>query len=153
MTCHKRPSVFSLSVWVFVLSWLFGYKLQGLQDLHSNIIGQFRVASSLCIKAKIRTKPLIWKLMFILIHIKLIFTRKVLHLSLVLKVRDFGTRKWPIRWFFDGEMFLHCYFLQIFFKIQTSQLDIFAIYKQNFKHIDYNSLLRLPSILKDPTIF
>ena len=69
--------------------------------------------------------------MFILIHIKLIFTRKVLHLSLVLKVRDFGTRKWPIRWFFDGEMFLHCYFLQIFFKIQTSQLDIFAIYKQN----------------------
>ena len=91
--------------------------------------------------------------MFILVHIKLIFTRKVLHLSLVLKVRDFGTRKWPIRWFFDGEMFLHCYFLQIFFKIQTSQLDIFAIYKQNFKHIDYNSLLRLPSILKDPTIF
>ena len=39
------------------------------------------------------------------------FHKKGFALSLVLKVRDFGTQKWPIRWSFDVEMFLHFYFL------------------------------------------
>jgi len=40
---------------------------------------------------------LIWKSVFILMQIKLIFTRKVVLLSrVILKVRVFGTRKWPI---------------------------------------------------------
>ena len=54
-------------------------------------IGQFRVASSLSFKARLTAKLLIWKWFFILMHTKLIFTRKLLHLALV-----FGTRKWPI---------------------------------------------------------
>ena len=33
---------------------------------------------------------------FIIMQIKLIFTRKVLHLASFLRVRVFGTRKWPI---------------------------------------------------------
>ena len=43
-------------------------------------IGHFRVSSSLCFKARLSAKPLIWKLILILLQIKLIFTWKVLHL-------------------------------------------------------------------------
>ena len=44
-------------------------------------IGQFRVSSGLCIKTRIRAQPLMWKWFFILIQIKLIFTRKLVHLA------------------------------------------------------------------------
>ena len=47
--------------------------------------GHFRVAPS---QARLSAKPLIWKWFFILMQIKLIFT-----LSLILKVRVFGTPK------------------------------------------------------------
>ena len=42
--------------------------------------GHFRVASSLCSKVRLSAKPLIWKWVFIVMKIKLIYTTKVLHL-------------------------------------------------------------------------
>ena len=41
----------------------------------------FRVVPSLCFKARLSVKPLIWKWFYILMQIKLICTRKVLHLA------------------------------------------------------------------------
>ena len=58
-------------------------------------IAHFRVASSLCFKARLSAEPLIWKWFSILMQIKLIFTIKVLHLASFWKW-VFGTRKWPI---------------------------------------------------------
>ena len=46
-----------------------------------DLIGYLRVAPSLCFKARLGAKPLIWTWRFIPLHIKLIFTRKVLHLA------------------------------------------------------------------------
>ena len=60
-------------------------------------IDHFRVASSLCFKARLSVKPLIWKWFFILMHLKLVFSNKCFALSLVLKVTVFGTRKWLFR--------------------------------------------------------
>ena len=40
----------------------------------------FQVTQRLCFKARLTAKPLIWKWLLILMEIKLIFTRKVLHL-------------------------------------------------------------------------
>ena len=45
------------------------------------LIGHFRVPPSLCFKTRVGAQPLIWKSFFILIQIKLIFTRKVVHLA------------------------------------------------------------------------
>ena len=100
-------------------------------------IGHFRVPPGLCIKTKLSAQPLTWKWFFILMQLKLIFTRRLWNrsfpsskkfhfqneakceifvakmsficiiiknhfhingfaLSLALKVRFFGTRKWPI---------------------------------------------------------
>ena len=44
-----------------------------------------RVAPSLCIKSRLSLRLLIWKRLFILMHTKLIFTWKVLHLVSFLK--------------------------------------------------------------------
>ena len=41
---------------------------------HNHQIGHFRIASSLCFKARLSAKPLAWKWFFILMQIKLIFT-------------------------------------------------------------------------------
>ena len=46
-----------------------------------NTIGHFRVPPGLCIKTRLSAQPLIWKWFFILMQIKLIFTRKVVHLA------------------------------------------------------------------------
>ena len=45
------------------------------------LIGHFRVPPGLCFKTRVGAQPLIWKPFFILIQIKLIFTRKVVHLA------------------------------------------------------------------------
>ena len=45
------------------------------------IIGHFRVSPSLCVKTRLKAQPLIWKWFFILMQIKLISTRKVVHLT------------------------------------------------------------------------
>ena len=47
---------------------------------HGMGIGRLRVDPSLCFKARLSAKALIWKL-FILMQIKLIFTGKVLHVA------------------------------------------------------------------------
>ena len=44
-------------------------------------IGHFRVPPGLCFKTRVGAQPLIWKSFFILMQIKLIFTRKVVHLA------------------------------------------------------------------------
>ena len=43
-------------------------------------IGHFRVSPGLCLKTRLSAQPLIWKWIFILMQIKLIFTTKVEHL-------------------------------------------------------------------------
>ena len=45
------------------------------------LIGLFRVPPGLCFKTRVGAQPLIWKSFFILTQIKLIFTRKVVHLA------------------------------------------------------------------------
>ena len=58
-------------------------------------IRHFRVPPGLCIKTRLSAQPLIWKLFFI--SCKIIFTTKFCaRVGLILKVRVFGTRKWPI---------------------------------------------------------
>ena len=47
--------------------------------------GHFRVATSLCFKARLSEKPLMWKSFFILMQMQLIFTTKILHLPLCWK--------------------------------------------------------------------
>ena len=47
----------------------------------NRLIGRFRVSPGLCFKTRVGAKPLIWKSFFILMQIKLIFTRKVVHLE------------------------------------------------------------------------
>ena len=44
-------------------------------------VGHFRVPPGLCMKTKLGAQPLIWKWFFILMQIKLIFTRKVSYLA------------------------------------------------------------------------
>ena len=60
------------------------------------LVGHFRVLPSRCIKTRLSAQPLIWKWFFILVQIKIIFTKKGCALGLILKVRVFWTRKWPI---------------------------------------------------------
>ena len=61
--------------------------------------GHFRVASSLCSKVRLSAKPLIWKLFFYCHANKTHLHNNVFAISLVWKVRVFGTRKWPVAWF------------------------------------------------------
>ena len=44
-------------------------------------IVHFRVPPGLCFKMRVGAQPLIWKSFFILMQIKLIFTKKVVHLA------------------------------------------------------------------------
>ena len=67
------------------------------------LLGHFRVSPSLCFKASVSAKQVIWKRVFILMKMKLIITKRLLlgH-GLVLKVAVFGTWKWPIeQWAYD----------------------------------------------------
>ena len=92
------------------------------------IIGYFRVPPGLGIKTRLSAQPLIWKSFFILIQIKLIFTRQFVHaLGLVLKVRQFRTRKWGgllrfIRWGCICEIKTKSYF--VIGDMQTHSNDI-----------------------------
>ena len=54
------------------------------------------VASSLCFKARLSAKTLMWKWFLILKQIKLIFTTKVSQLEPRFESECFWTRKWPI---------------------------------------------------------
>ena len=48
---------------------------------NNNRIGHFVVPPGLCFKTRVGAQPLIWKSFFILMQIKLIFTRKFVHLA------------------------------------------------------------------------
>ena len=67
-----------------------------LDHYSCNVTGHFRVPPGLCFKTRVDAQPLIWKSFVILMHVKLICTKKGCAPSLILKVRVFGTRKWPI---------------------------------------------------------
>ena len=89
---------------IFIKKWSEGKQkllwFSGSFELpYSNMyggIGHFRVPKGLCIKTRSSARPLMWKLFFILMQIKLIFKGKVVHLASFLKVRVFGTWKSPI---------------------------------------------------------
>ena len=48
---------------------------------NKNAIGHFRVPQDLCFKTRVAAQSLIRKSFFILMQIKLIFTRRVVHLA------------------------------------------------------------------------
>ena len=50
-------------------------------EVFKSWIGHFRVPPGLCFRTRVGAQPLIWKSFFILMQIKLIFTRKVVHLA------------------------------------------------------------------------
>ena len=52
-----------------------------LSPEYNRQIGHFWVSTGLCIKTRLSAQPLLWKWCFILMQIKLIFTRKFLHLA------------------------------------------------------------------------
>ena len=64
---------------------------------HLFAIGHFRAPPGLGIKTRLSAQPLIWKWFFILMQINSHFHKKGCALGLILKVRVFGTRKWPIK--------------------------------------------------------
>ena len=59
----------------------------------------FQVAKRLYLKARLIAKPLIWKWLLIVMQIKLIFTRKVLHLMLFWKCQILELLKFEIEIF------------------------------------------------------
>ena len=62
-------------------------------------IGHFWVSRGLCFKARLSAKPLIWKRPFSCANVnETRYLKNVFAFSLVLKVRVFGTRKWPFYW-------------------------------------------------------
>ena len=67
-----------------------------VNPIETLLIGHIRVAPKLCFKARLGEKSLMWKWLFILMQIKLIFTRKVSHLASFLKCEFFVTRKGQI---------------------------------------------------------
>ena len=62
---------------------LYSTSFNFLNDGHfsGNVLGHFRVPPGLYFKTRVGAQPLIWKSFFILMQIKLIFTRKVVHLA------------------------------------------------------------------------
>ena len=66
---------------------------------HLFAIGHFRAPPGLGIKTRLSAQPLIWKWFFILMQIKLVFTRTVVHLVSFWKwgFLDFGTWRWPVK--------------------------------------------------------
>ena len=59
-------------------------------------IGHFWVSRGLCFKARLSAKPLIWKRLLSRANVnETRYLKNVFAFSLVLKVRVFGTRKWP----------------------------------------------------------
>ena len=59
---------------------LFYLLLEVARECHS-AIAHFGVPLGPCFKTRVGAQPLMWKLFFILMQIKLIFTRKVVHLA------------------------------------------------------------------------
>ena len=68
----------------------FAFLFQNTASLLSSEMGHFRVLPDLWIKTRLRTQPLILKWFFILIQLKLIFTRKIVHVASFWKWRYLG---------------------------------------------------------------
>ena len=68
--------IFSTKVFLLASFWKWE-----LFELGKGLIGPFRVPPGLCMKTRWSTQPFIWKWFFILMQIKLIFIRKVVHLA------------------------------------------------------------------------
>ena len=66
---------------VFSRNVLIGNTIFTFPTEAGTAICHFRVPSGLCIKTRLSALPLIWKWFFILMQIKLISTRKVVHLA------------------------------------------------------------------------
>ena len=86
--CHTSVQCehpFGGSKWVGPTETEVNIQERGMAFIAPNPLGQrighFRVPPSICIKTRLSVQPLIWKWFFILIQIKLIFTRKVVHLA------------------------------------------------------------------------
>ena len=82
-------------------------KLSRFKDIHTcargntdSLIGHFWVPPGLCFKTRLSAQPLICKWFFILMQIKLIFTRKVVHLASFWK------------WGFWNSEVAHCYVIR-----------------------------------------
>ena len=73
-----KPLSFGPLVFAFFLSFLSWIETY-INKL--TLIGHFRVPLGLCFKMRVGAQPLIWKSFFILMQIKLIFIRKVVHLA------------------------------------------------------------------------
>ena len=125
-------------------------------------IVHFQIASSLCFKARPSSKPLIWKLLFILTQIKLVLTTKKFSFSSVFKVRVFQTRKWSIELFGCGGAtkhllqfwkkrdFFHFNFPH-FFPVRKTGLQILRLFFQNSR-LGTNPDLRKATYRKPLTV-
>ena len=125
-------------------------------------IVDFQIASSLCFKARPSSKPLIWKLLFILTQIKLVLTTKKFSLSPVFKVSFFQTRKWSIELFGCGgatkhllqfwkkKNFFHFNFPH-FFPVWKTGLQILRLFFQNSR-LGTNPDLRKATYRKPLTV-
>ena len=75
-------NIFWLLIYTYTSSiFICGPFLRYDNNHHHHLIGHFRVAPSLCFKTSLSAKPLIWKWLFVLMQIKLIFPWKILHLA------------------------------------------------------------------------
>ena len=106
----------------FFILWnlkLLNYVFSGPhKDLFFGVINRpFPSSPGLCFKMRVGAQPLIWKSFFILMQIKLIFTRKVVHLALFWKwgFLELGSslfialekceKKMPYAWNYSGTRF------------------------------------------------
>ena len=82
LLCNREvaPGHNMVCVFLFLFIFVFPSYLAGYSTVTLNTIEHFRVPPGLCFKTRVGAQPLIWKSFFILMQIKLIFTRKVVHL-------------------------------------------------------------------------
>ena len=87
-----------------MLLWPLGqkncnYNLPSLPHFKVKFISNWRFSSCLkpLFQSEAKCEAIHMKMIFILMHLKLVFSNKCFTLSLVLKERVFGTRKWPFR--------------------------------------------------------
>ena len=76
MASHKKQTILA---WYKI--FLITTKLCSEEHSSTKRIGHFLVPPGLCFKTRVGAQPLIRKSFFILMQIKLIFTRKVGHLA------------------------------------------------------------------------
>ena len=83
LLCNRKvaPGHNMVCVFFFLFLFVFLSYLAGYSAVTLNTIDHFGVPPGLCFKTRVSAQPLIWKSFFILMQIKLIFARKVVHLA------------------------------------------------------------------------